>query len=277
MRLDRILFASALLFGIGAPSLARAGGDDAIDACVTATHVGQEQQRAGKLRAARATFVKCDEATCPLEVRSVCERLLDAAEASQPSIVLSARDESGRDLVDVAVSIDGTPVESALGGKAMDVDPGPHDIRFAARDGRVEAFRLIAHEGEKNRAVQVTFRAHAVASPATPSETPEKPHDSLWRFPVLGYVFGAVAVVGVGTFTALAVDGQHRYDDCHDHGCASSAVDGLSLERGIAWTALGVGVVSLGAATILFFDRPSASGNVNVGVRGSSLFLGGSF
>jgi hypothetical protein len=275
MRIDRTLFAGILLLGIGAPSRAR--GADAIDACVTATRVGQEQQRAGKLRDARATFVKCDDVSCPSEVRSVCEHLLDVAEASQPSIVLAARDEEGHDLVDVAVAIDGVPVDHALEGKAMDVDPGAHDVRFSARDGRVESLRVIAHEGEKNRTIQVTFRARVPAPNSTPSETPEKQGDSRSPVPVLTYVFGAVGIVALGTFAALAIDGQHRYDDCRDHGCATSTTDGLSLERGIAWTALGVGVVSLGAATIFFIERPTSSGNVSIGMRGSNLIFGGSF
>lgn len=271
MNFDRSLFAGTLILVVSASSIAR--GADAIDACVTATRVGQEQQRAGRLRAARATFVTCDEASCPAEVRSVCERLLEAAEASQPSIVLAARDEAGHDMADVTVSIDGATIEGALDGKALDVDPGAHDVRFAARDGRAESLHVIAHEGEKNRAVQVTFRA--LASSVAP-ETPEK-QGSRAPVPILSYVLGGVGVFALGTFTALAIDGQHRYDGCHDHGCASSTVDGLSLERVVAWTALGVGAVSLGAATILFFDRPTTSGNVGVGMRGSSLFFGGSF
>src|ERR1700722_10936036 len=85
-------------------TLGYARGDE-IDTCVAAASTGQKQERAGQLRAARATFLSCDTSACPAEVRGVCDRLLLAVETSLPTVIFGARDAAGNDLVTVRVRV----------------------------------------------------------------------------------------------------------------------------------------------------------------------------
>jgi hypothetical protein len=231
---------------------AAASNDDAIAACVAASTSGQRAQRSGALRSAQSSLLTCARAGCPAEVRSLCERLLTTVEASLPTVVLGARDASGQDLVDVEVSLDGAAFAEALDGKALAVDPGPHTLRFVRRDGTAMTLSIVAREAEKNRQLTVSFPVPA--RPTTPAPAPDTPAPSR-RPPVLALVLAGVGVASIGAFASLALDGQRRYDRCNPAACSGSTVDGLALERGFAFGALGLGVVALGAAAFFFFHR----------------------
>jgi hypothetical protein len=73
----------------------------------------------------------------------------------------------------------------------------------------------------------------------------------------LAYVMAGIGVSALGVFTALTVDGASRYSTCDARGCSQATVDGLSVERYVAFGALGVGALALGTAAWLFFVRPS--------------------
>src|SRR5579859_1362442 len=153
---------------------------DTIDACVSAATAGQDLQRAGKLRDARAKFLSCDKRECPAEVRSVCDRLLNAVEASLPTVILGAHDASGADLVAVRVLLDGAPLVESLDGKALTLDPGPHALRFERPGSAPIEQKVVILEAEKNRAVVVTF-------PSAPPP-PEAPPSTYRPVPILAYI-----------------------------------------------------------------------------------------
>jgi hypothetical protein len=245
------LAASVALLSFLSPTLARAEGNgDPIEACVSAASEGQKLQRAGKLRDARATFLSCMKPECPAEVKHVCDRFLTSVEASLPTVILGATDGAGQDLFSVRVVIDGALTTESLDGKAMPIDPGPHVVRFERAGGAPTELRVLIREGEKNRALAVSF------PPDKRAHSPE-PLAERAPAPVGAYVVGGVGVLALGAFTVLAIHGQGRYDDCRAHGCTSGATDSLSVERGFAFGTLAVGVVALGIATWLFLDHPA--------------------
>ena len=277
MRARHVL--AALAIASAWPSLPRHAHADQIDACVTAATDGQKSQRQGKLRSARASFLQCVKPECPAEVRSVCDKLLAGVEASLPTIVLGARDSDGRDVPGVTVTLDGEPFASKLDGKELPVDPGQHALRFDRPDGVNVTVSLLVREAEKNRLVTATFTATPPAGPAGSAGAggaegggAGSPRPGI---PVLASVFAAVAVASLGTFTVLAIRGQAQYDQCNPHKCDQSTIDSLSLQRDIAFGALGLGVVAAGAATWLYFSRPSASRTSGHASSTLSLGLGG--
>jgi hypothetical protein len=243
----------------GVPRWAQA---DAIDACVTAAESGQKEQRAGQLRAARKAFLSCDRSECPAEVRTVCDRLLNAVETSVPTVIFGAKDSAGNDLVSVRVRVDGEIVAESMDGKAVPIDPGPHVFGFETAGSPPVEQRIVAREGEKNRPVIVSFAPSGVTvrvEEISPRRAP----------PALAYVFLGIGAAALGTFIGLDVNGQSRYSACQPHSCSSSTIDSLSAERDVAWALAGIGVLSLGGATWLFVSRsraPAHPASVTLGI-----------
>jgi hypothetical protein len=240
---------------------------DTVETCVAAVASGQRLERAGQLRAARATFLSCDKSECPAEVRAVCDRLVNTVEASLPTVIFGARDSAGNDLLAVRLRVDGAPVAESMDGKAVPVDPGPHALHFEHEGNAPIDQSVVIREAEKNRSVIVTFpppgNGGATAAPA--ADGPRRP------IPALVYVLAGVGVGSLGVFTGLDVDGQSRYASCPAHGCPASTADSLSAERDTAFALAGLGVVSLGVATWLFFARstePRAPAALTLDVEG---------
>jgi hypothetical protein len=238
---------------------------DAIDACVSAATSGQQLQREGRLRDARARFLGCVKQECPAEVKAVCDGLLSAVETSLPTVIFGARDEAGNDLIAVRVAVDGTQAAESLDGKAIPLDPGPHALRFEQAGSAPIEQNVVVREAEKNRLVAVTFPSLR-PKPKVERETVHR--DRL----LLSYVFAGVGVSALAAFTSLAIYGQNQYDHCSAHPCPRSTVDALSLDRDLTFGALGVGVVSLGVATWLYVSgsRGASTPNISLQVLGAA-------
>src|SRR5258706_11127444 len=86
-----------------------AHADDVKNACASASETAQQLRIDGKLRAAHEQLTACSRPICPAIVKRDCDAWLSEVEAILPSIVLVARDETGRDLVDVRVLLDAEP------------------------------------------------------------------------------------------------------------------------------------------------------------------------
>lgn len=220
------------------PSVAHA---DTIEACASAAEAGQKLQRDGRLVESRASFVACADPRCPREVASLCDGLLTQVDAAMPTVILGARDPQGHDLVAVRVLADGAPLVDSLDGKPRPLDPGPHTLRFVAADASAATLDVVVRQGEKNRVVSVVVGARRAPPPAE-----GEPHAAR-RAPLAGWILGGFGLAALATFGVLAVHGQSQYDACSPHKCSASTVDSLSLERGAAFVALGVGVAGVAA------------------------------
>ena len=113
-----------------ASTLASASASADVQACLSASEKGQRARSAGKLREARELFLQCSSDGCPAMVRRDCAQWQSEVIVTLPSIVLGAKDRSGRDLFDVTVSVDGETVVRKLDGKSLPIDPGPHTFKF---------------------------------------------------------------------------------------------------------------------------------------------------
>jgi len=225
-------------------------------ACADASEQGQELRDQGKLLAARARFLACAAEACPPIVRKDCADWLTDLDERTPSIVLDARGPDGRDLTDVRVLEGAAVLAASLDGKAIPLDPGEHHLRYEWPFAPAVEERIVLREGERRRRLSVRFAAAAAPPPPpAPPLPPPRP------FPVAPLVLGGVALAGGAAFVGLAVSAQRDYDHleatCAPR-CTDDLIDPVRTKLILANVSLGVSVVSLGVATLLWFTRPSA-------------------
>lgn len=247
---------AAALFVLALSSPARA--DDA-ETCAQASEKGQLLKLQGKLGEARKEFLACIVDACPGVVRKDCAQFLESLEATQPTIVLAAREPGGNDLVDVQVTLDGAPFAGKLDGKAVRVDPGPHVLVFRSK-GRVEArLEVLVKEGEKSRVVEATL-------PLVPSAAPRIA--PVRTTPVLGWIAGGVAVLALGGFVGFGLSARsdvHALQDTCGTRCPPDDVDRARRKALIADVSLGLAVVATGVSIFAFVRRGGSEATVAVG------------
>lgn len=225
-------------------------------ACAEAAELGQEHRRNGKLRDALESFRRCARRTCPTVVTADCLRFAADVEHSLPSLVFRARDE-GKDVTDVTVFVDGEKVVESLDGMARELDPGTHEVRFE-REGRsavVETVVLV--EGEKSRLLTATF-----------SEVSPGPPTAVW-------VLGGLGAASIAGFAYLGLSARSDREDLEatcgvTKSCTDDQVAGFRRKAVMADVFLGIGIVSLATAGVLWMGtgQPDpAKGGVDVDVQ----------
>jgi hypothetical protein len=228
---------------VAALLLARPAAADDFAACAAAAEEGQSARDRHALRDARAALVRCGGTDCPEAVRRDCVAWLDDVERRTPTAVFFADAGPGRDLTDVRVLLDGVLVAPRLDGRSVAVDPGEHRVRFVREDGRAEERSVLFVEGEKNRKVEARF-ADAPRPPV-----PERAGPSPWAWAAAG-----VGVAGLAGFTAFGLAGRSdlaTLDRCSPR-CDPSDVDAARTKYVLADVSLGIAIVGLGVATVLF-------------------------
>lgn len=248
--MTRVVLRSALVLALVTTG-ARARAGDAKDAkatkvaCVQASDKAQTLKGDGKLIDAREQLLVCAREACPAPVRKDCTRRLAELDDALPSIVIGAKDSSGKDVIDVKVSIDGVVVLEKLDGKALSVDPGAHTFKFEHATLPTVTEQVLVQQGVKNRPFTVTFPAPA----APPTDVPKA------RIPLGTWILGGVGVVALGGFAVLGIGARSRANELRNTcapTCASEDVDGLKRRMLFADVSLGVGVLALGGATLVW-------------------------
>jgi hypothetical protein len=178
--------------------------------CIGQHERSQEQRLERKLIDARATLRACSRPECPSPIRVDCVTWLDEVENSIPSIVFAARSDRG-DETRVRVLVDGELVADRLEGRAMEMDPGAHDVRFELAPYPTVVRSIVVREGERNRVIDARF---ALPPEPKPPPAPVEPPGP----PALAFVLGGMAVAGVGTGIGAGVSalnfGNERENSC---------------------------------------------------------------
>jgi hypothetical protein len=280
---------------LAAPS---ARADDAKKLCAAAYDQAQSLRDAHKLREAREQLRICSQPSCTAFIAKDCTEWLDEVERSLPTVVLSAKDAAGRDLLRVRVSVDGQTLVEALDGKAVPVDPGPHTFRFES-DGASATQQVFVKEGDKNVGVVVVLSGDASAAgseaprasseplpPAPPSQEASLHPDASPAGRTIGWVLGGTGVAGLaagGVTGVLAIATWNTATrECPTHvGCSQQAMHDQSQASGFA-TASTVAFVAggvLGAVgAVLILTTPSGhAARVGVTLAPGTLGLAGEF
>jgi len=226
-------------FVLCVPALAQPTNDVCSQSYVSA----QRLQRAGKLMDARAAMLTCADAACPAEIQTDCVQWLAEVRRKLPSVVFAVRDARGRDLSDVRVLVDGRAVAARLDGKAIDLDPGTHAVRFEPRGAPAHDVSVVVREGEQDRAI-------AFDLPPPPTHRP---------VPAGFWIGSTIALASFGAFAGFGLWGLGDLDAlayCKGK-CAAGDVDAVNVKYAIADIALGVGVIAAVTSFILLVTRPS--------------------
>ncbi len=274
-----------------ADATSESGSKTEKDICIAASDDGQQLRDDGKYDAARTAFMRCARPSCPTVVSRDCLQWLVDLEQRSPTVVIRARDDKGDDLVDVHVTLDGTPLTDRLDGQPIRVDPGAHTLRYEAAGFVPSEERVVIQAGTKNRLLDMDL-ARPSPPPAPPRAAEVGPATTATRSsthfrspPLPTWILGGVAVAAFASESYFAVSGMSQRDgDLRTGGCAprcgASEVASIQTKFIAADVSLGVGIVSAGLATY-FFLRPRQASPVVVGLApspgGASATLGGHF
>jgi len=243
--------------------------------CIEANEHAIASRKKLALLDAQRDLATCADAACPADIASECARQLHDIVAAIPSITFVAKSDTGADLTDVRVEMDGRILADHLGATAVQVDPGEHTFVLTAKSGPSVTRKLLLREGEKDRNETVTF----AVTPPMPFTPPATKHDGVWRATgaalagvglvsiVLGSIFGVVAITAYNDQVAACRNGctgQLRLDAQADHDRAVWS----STASTIGFVAGGVLLV---AGSVVFFAAPV------VGTDRVALSIGGTF
>ena len=255
--------------------------------CITSHATGQREAKAGHLMLATQLFTKCgSDEYCPSQLRQECAELLESVKRTVPTVIFSVLDDKGHDISAAKVYSTDELIADGLDGRAIEVDPGKHRLRFLLPGGEVLNSDVLIREGEKNRLIQVRLGGDDSANSERPAkETTGAPRPQLVTapqptlaanpaapaahtgYPVCAFIAAGAAVVGLGVGTTFALLGKSKKSDidaCAPN-CGNDArpsYDALKRDYLIADIGFAAGVVSAGVATWLFIKPRSASPGV---------------
>jgi hypothetical protein len=289
MCMKKLIVAAAcgVLFSAG-----HAAGADDKAACLDAVSQGQTLRDAHRLVEARAQFRICGGPQCPHVLQTDCATWLAELERILPTVVFSAKDGAGHDVLDASVSVDGKVVASKLDGEAVPVDPGLRTFRFERPDGTTTTQQILIKEGEKARGVALVLEPAAAPPPrqpgAPPSATgsPGAEHEPLPSpaalrpaspMRLIGWIVGGAGIAGLGVATGIALDAKSKDNTAAgEPGLARQTDSQAAVQQGnVATVVFGIGAAALATGVVLWILAPSPS--TTVGINGRDVVLRGSF
>lgn len=251
---------------LAVPSAVAQGNESSGEAgCLSDHEHSQVLRMDGKLLEARAALRRCSASACPGIVRSDCTEWLAEVTQQVPSIVLSVTSDKGEEK-HVRVTLDDQPLTDTIDGKAVELDPGAHDLKFDLEGWPTQTVHVVIRESERNRIIEARFEKEKPPSPASPATLPAGPAEPTGPrpVPVVTYVFGVLALGAAGTGTYLGITTRQKFDqaksDCGPN-CPSSRADPIRLRAILADSSFGVALISAGLATYFYVTRPVVADN----------------
>jgi hypothetical protein len=248
--------------------------------CVEANESAQDLQRAEKLVEARAQLETCAARACPHAVRQDCSDRLRAVETALPTVAFAVKDAARGDTTLATCTIDGAPVTPTPAGSPVPIDPGPHTIVFSLEGRTPVSLRITLREGDHVQR-DVVFKApkagqpvaadasvEAPAADGAPAPPPE-PVRAAGPTPVarrVGWAALGAGAAGVVLGSVFGFVGMAKRSALHsacapDGSCTQASqpdIDSLHFNAVAADIAYGVGILGLGAGTVLLIAFPEA-------------------
>ncbi len=256
---------------LAAPRAARA--DDA--SCIAAIEAEATLQKQVKLHAALEQAATCADPSCPAEIRAECGQRILKLNAAMPTVILSATDPGGNDLVAVRVTLDGAPLAASFDGRAIAIDPGSHVLRFEAEGAAPVEKTILLREAEKDRHVAVVLGAPGLAAPAPTAPgagpTPRAPWSTQRS---LALALGGIGLVGIGVGTGFGVSAMSSWSTattlCRVTSCpatsrgrAESAHDSAVTAGDVSTAAFVVGGAAIAGGVALWLLSPHGEGRAS--------------
>jgi hypothetical protein len=279
----RALLTTATLFGL--LTAGTAAHADSKQECAAAYEKTQALRETGQLRDARLQAIACSAPTCSAYVTRDCLQWLTEIDGILPTVVFTADDGAGADIVAVRVTVDGQTAAAKLDGKAVSLDPGEHVVRFEMAGAPAIEQKVLIRQGEKNRRLAASFKkAPPLTPPAQPptappvkptvaaaSEAPFVPEPAPRRggVPTWAWIAGGAGVAALGVsagFGASALGAQSKLvTACGGNPalCPKSTqavtvplADQRTLDRNVFLGLAAAGVVGIGAAILGIATAP---------------------
>ncbi len=242
--------------------------------CAQNYEEGQRLRKAKQLLSATDALIACAQPHCPPAVVRDCARWLNEVRAETPSVVFAARDDSGRDLQNVTVHHGDRQIAGRIDGTAVNLDPGPHVLRFRASDGRSVTISVVIRQGEKNRLIDAVLphsrdsRGERAAKPAEPPSSPRLPSTAEPQGPSsepvdpLPIALAGAGVVALGSFAYFGWTARSNVNEMNDRcapRCSENEIDSARTRALVADISLGAGVLALTGAAALTWVWPASS------------------
>jgi hypothetical protein len=216
--------------------------------CARSYEQAQRRRQSHELRAAREDLLVCSKKECPAWMRRDCVPWLADVEAAIPSIVVEANRSDAR------ATLDGVPV----GSEAVRVDPGDHVIVVDAPGAARVEERVRVGEGDGTRRIAITLADAPLAPPPKPPPPSTPAHER--PVPTLVWILGGAGLAAGGVGAVFQIAGMNERSDLST--CAPAcAHDDVSAAKTSLWTGnvlLGVSVVALAGALVLYVTRPES-------------------
>jgi hypothetical protein len=252
------------------PSAGDASGSSAPEdravACLENHAQGQEFRMNGKLLEGREAFLQCSANHCPAQIQRDCLNYMEQIQLQIPSVVFRVSAD-GLSRADVKVYVDGKLVLERLSGKALDLNPGNHEVRVVLHHFAPHEETLVVNEGDKFRNVEIKFASPVVAAADPVASQPEM-HRPI---PVSSYVFGSVSAAALISGVAWGLSSWGLKNDLESNcapRCPKESVDVLRQRSLIADVSFGASAASLAVAGLFYLLRPEepVEGRVDVGL-----------
>ena len=245
--------------------------------CESVLRKAEEAQQALHLLEAHKLLKRCAQPACGSSLQQQCALRATQLNADIPSIVPLATDQDGKALVEVKVTIGGVVLTDRLDGRALQVDPGEHELTFDAGLGVSTREKVVVAQGQRNRKVAVTLTSgekqaaadklppaseeQAAAAGAKDGADAEKPVSGdaeqppsrkkaggqSWAGP---YVLGSAGLIAVGGFFVLTNWGRQdtrNLSRCTPD-CPPATLEHIDRLYQAANISLGVGAAALVSA-----------------------------
>jgi hypothetical protein len=246
--------AEIALFTACVASAVRVARADEKSACMAAHEHGQEVRLANHWIEARRLFLACAQPRCPNLIVRDCTRWEGELAQQIPSVIVLAKRADGSDVGDVALFVDGALLASKLPAVPIALDPGEHVLRFEHPGWSAVETRVILHDREHDRKVEVQLDPPSSEGAAARGGAP-----------VAGYGFAAIAAAATAAAVTFVVIGKVREHDlatstCGRAGtCADSEVAPIRVDYIVSGIAAGVAAVAAGIAIWQFVAHGAPS------------------
>jgi hypothetical protein len=233
--------------------------------CAEAFEQAQRLRNGFRYIDAGAEALKCANPACGPLLSEECGKIYGELQAVMPSIVFVARDESGNDLMNATVHVDGKDSPISVDGTPMPLDPGSHEFRFTAEGFEPLVQSAVIRTGERLRPLigvlkkATTLPAAQLPEPRTRIDDQPNP-----EIPLATYVLGGIGLVGFAGFVGFRVAGANEFDslsrECKPN-CSQESVDGVKQKYLFSNIALAVGAAaSVAALSVYLFSPGSGQG-----------------
>lgn len=170
------------------------------------------------------------------------------------------------------LQLQGQAVAASDWNAPQPVMPGTLLVEVTFTDGRQLQKQLTLKAGERTEFVVDTPAPTSPDAPgvpkiaAAPASSPTGERPSGMSRPTVGYLFGGVGILGLGTFVGFGLIAASSYGNpralCNTQICPQSALDdqaSKSTFQGIGYAGLGVGILGLGIGTWLVLSGDPTS------------------